>query len=153
MTPLRKRMAEEMNIRNFSPHTQRAYLAAVTRLAKFFNQSPDTLDREHVRKFLVHLVEEEKLLWGSYNVHLCALRFFYQQVLGQETLLRGIRCPKEHTRLPYVLSFEEVHAVLNAHDNLRDRAPAHPHLCHRSSGQRGSSVEGHRYLIRFSPPR
>lgn len=122
MSPLRQRMIEEMRLRNFSPHTRKAYIAAVASFAQFHDRSPDALGREDVRRYLVHLVEERKVSWSAYNIHLCALRFFYQETLGREMFLAGIRCPKEQKRLPAVLSFAEVQRVFNAAANLQQRA-------------------------------
>lgn len=121
MTPLRQRMLEEMRLRNFSPHTERAYVRAVAGIAEHYGESPDRLDREQVRRYLVHLVEEKQVSWGTYNIQLCALRFFYHQTLGQEGLLASIRCPKEQKKLPVVLSQEEVQRVLAQPRNLKHR--------------------------------
>ena len=58
---LRDRMIEEMKLRNFSPATQESYLYAVTRLTKHYRRSPDQLDREQIRSYLLHLTVERKL--------------------------------------------------------------------------------------------
>ena len=122
MTPLRKRMTDEMTIRNFSPHTIAAYLSAVSEFAKYMRKSPELLDREHVRRYLIHLVEDKRCAWSTYNIHLCALRFLYQETLGREMFLAGIRYPRGEKKLPVVLSFLEVQQVLNATKNLKQRA-------------------------------
>ena len=75
MTPLRKRMIEEMRMRDYSKHTISAYVSAVYRLAAFYHKSPDTLSREQIRTFLVDLVEEKKVAWS-----------YYKQVQGQRAL-------------------------------------------------------------------
>ena len=43
MTPLRRRMIEDMRIRNLSPHTQRAYVEQVSRFARHFGRPPELL--------------------------------------------------------------------------------------------------------------
>src|SRR5439155_13497481 len=55
---LRDRMIEEMNLRNFSPATQESYVYAVSRLARYHKKSPDQLNKEDIRAFLVHLTIE-----------------------------------------------------------------------------------------------
>jgi integrase/recombinase XerD len=40
MSPLRRRMIEDMNIRNLSPATRRSYVQAVARFSDFFKRSP-----------------------------------------------------------------------------------------------------------------
>jgi hypothetical protein len=51
MSPLRRRMIEDMTIRNLSPATQRSYLHAVSRFSQYFGQSPDRLGLEDVRAY------------------------------------------------------------------------------------------------------
>ncbi len=121
MTRLRERMLDDLRLRNFSPHTQSAYVAAVARFAKHFSASPERLGPEEVRQYLLHLVHERRVAWSTYNVHLCALRFFYQTTLGRSGLLDGIPCPKEPLRLPVVLSRDEVAQFLNAATPLKSR--------------------------------
>ncbi|MEH2473732.1 hypothetical protein V1281_005082 [Nitrobacteraceae bacterium AZCC 2161] len=56
LSPLRRRMIEDMTVRNLSPATQRSYLSAVSKLSRYFGRSPDRLELEDVRAFQVHLV-------------------------------------------------------------------------------------------------
>jgi integrase/recombinase XerD len=56
MSPLRRRMIEDLTVRNLSPATQRSYIIAVSMLSRYFGQSPDKLELEDVRAFLVHLI-------------------------------------------------------------------------------------------------
>jgi hypothetical protein len=60
MSPLRRRMIEDMTVRNLSPATQRSYVHAVAKFGRFLGRSPDKLDLEDVRAFQVHLVAAEK---------------------------------------------------------------------------------------------
>ena len=53
MSPLRRRMIEDMTVRNLSPATQRSYVHAVAKFGRFFGRSPDQLDLEDVRAFQV----------------------------------------------------------------------------------------------------
>jgi integrase/recombinase XerD len=57
ISPLRQRMLEDMNVRRFTPDTQREYVRAVKRLAAFLNRSPDTATAEELRAFQVQLTE------------------------------------------------------------------------------------------------
>ena len=58
MSPLRRRMIEDMTVRNLSPATQQSYVYAVAKLSLYFGRSPERLDVEHVRAFQVHLVAQ-----------------------------------------------------------------------------------------------
>ena len=72
MSPLRRRMIEDMTVRNLSPATQRSYVHAVTKFSRFFGRSPDRLDLEDVRTFQVHLVAGG-MSWPALNQTVCAL--------------------------------------------------------------------------------
>lgn len=108
MTPLRKRMIEEMTLRNYTPHTIECYVQAVARFARHFGKSPETLDRTHVRAYLLHMVQTRKVAWGTYNQALAALRYLYRWVLRRGEVVHDFRSPRRVYRLPEVLSTEEV---------------------------------------------
>jgi integrase/recombinase XerD len=61
MTSLRQRMLEDMQLRNLSPHTQRAYIENVARFARYFHRSPADLGPEEIRTYQVYLTRERKL--------------------------------------------------------------------------------------------
>jgi hypothetical protein len=68
MTPLRRRMIEDMRIRNLSPRTQRVYVEQVSRFARHFELSPEQLGQEEIRAWQIHLVEERRLAASSISV-------------------------------------------------------------------------------------
>ena len=121
MTPLRKRMIEEMRMRDYSEHTIAAYVSAVYRLAAFYHKSPDELGREEIRAFLVDLVEEKKVAWSYYKQVLAALRYLYRYVLRRGEVVEDIRGPRTKKKLPIVLSAEEVSRFFKAIPSLKHR--------------------------------
>ena len=121
MTPLRQRMIEDLKIRDYSEHTVAAYVSAVYRLAKFYHKSPDKLDREAIRAFLVDLVEQKKVSWPYYKQVLAALRFFYRHVLRHGEVVEDVRGPRPEKRLPVVLSVVEVARFFKAIPSLKHR--------------------------------
>ena len=92
MSPLRRRMIEDMTIRNLSPATQQSYLYAVSKFSRHFGHSPDRLGVEDVRAYLVHLTSRG-FAWSSLNQTVCALRFFYGVTLGQSTIVDRMSMP------------------------------------------------------------
>ena len=54
ISPLRRRMIEDMTVRNLSPATQQSYLNAVSKFSRYFGRSPDRLGLEDVHAFQVH---------------------------------------------------------------------------------------------------
>ena len=77
MTPLRQRMLQDMQIRNLSPHTIDGYLRYVARFAKHFNTSPEHLGPEHVRTYLLHLLDQQVDV-SILTQTVCGLRFLYE---------------------------------------------------------------------------
>ena len=88
MSPLRRRMIEDMTVRNLSRSTQQSYNYAVAKFSRHFNCPPARLGMEDVRAYQLHLIEQ-KFSWSHINQVACALRFFYGITLGQKEALRG----------------------------------------------------------------
>ena len=121
MSPLRRRMIEDMTIRNLSPATQQSYVYAVAKFSRYFGKSPDQLDVEDVRAYQVHLVAGG-ISWSGLNQIVCALRFFYGVTLGQADVPERIAHAREPQKLPEVLSADEVVRFLEAVPSLKSRA-------------------------------
>ena len=107
MTPLRRRMIDDMMMRNLSPNTQETYIRSVAQFSAFHRRSPDKLGVEHLRDFHLHLVSRG-LVANSIAVKMAALRFFFVRVLKRRALKEELPTPKRHRRLPTVLSPDEV---------------------------------------------
>jgi integrase/recombinase XerD len=120
ISPLRRRMIEDMMVRNLSPATQRSYLAAVSKLSRYFGRSPDCLELEDIRAFQVHLVAIG-ISWPALNQIVCALRFFYGVTLGQDAIPERISYARQPSKLPVVLSADEVVRFLEATPSLKSR--------------------------------
>ena len=121
MSPLRRRMTEDMTVRNLSPATQRSYLHAVSKFSRYFGRSPDRLGLEDVRAFQVHLVSTG-ISWPALNQTVCALRFFYGVTLGHGEVPERIPYAREPYKLPVVLNADEVVRFLEAVPSLKTRA-------------------------------
>ena len=84
MTQLRQKMIRAMALKNLSEHTQRAYLAAVTGIVRFYNQSPDKITQEQIEDYLLYLRDEKGNAPNSCGSVLTGLRFFYRNVLKKD---------------------------------------------------------------------
>ena len=113
MTPLRRRMIEDLKIRNRSPRTIEVYIRLVARFAAFHRRSPEHLGPEDVRSYQVHLLERGTS-WSWFNVTVCALRFLYRVTLKRDWPLERLPYGKRGRRLPCVLGQEEVLRFLGA---------------------------------------
>ena len=120
-TPLRQRMIDEMTLRGMSPRTHESYLGAVFGLAKYYRRSPDELSIEDIRDYLLHLERDRHLAWNSLNQAASGLRFLYFKTLKWEPARMDIPPRKTPSRLPEVLSREEVDRLLSSVDNIKHR--------------------------------
>ena len=120
MTPLRQRLVDDLELRNYSPRTIECYVAHVTRFANYFEQSPDVLGPEHMRAYQRHLLDK-RASWSQFNQAVCALRFFYGTTLGRTDLVPMLPFGKRPKTLACVLSPEEVAQLLEAARPGRER--------------------------------
>jgi integrase/recombinase XerD len=121
MTPLRKRMLEDMGIRNFAENTQLSYLQQVSAFAKFFDRSPEQLGPEQVRTYQLHLRETRKLAPSSIAIAISALRFLYKVTLKRNWAPDDIPMPRLPSKLPVILSPGEVIRFLELVASLKHR--------------------------------
>lgn len=120
MTPLRKRMTEDLRVRNYSPRTIDTYIRQVTRFAKHYGRSPKELGPEDIRTYQVHLLEQNTS-WTVFNQTVCALRFLYRVTLQRSWPVEHLPYGKRAKSLPVVLSQEEVLRFLTAVDDPKYR--------------------------------
>lgn len=122
VSPLRRRMIEDMELRGFTLKTQSSYVRAVEGLARFHQRNPATLSNEEIRRYFVHLKCERKLARPTITIALCGIKFLFESTLQRDFTLTGVPRPKREKKLPVVLSREEVRAILMRVTELRHRA-------------------------------
>ncbi len=122
MTPLRQRMLQDMEIRNFARNTQlSSYLQQVSSFARHFHRSPEVLGPDEVRAYQVYATSERKLAPGSLSIIASALRFLYKVTLKRDWVEAEIPLPKAPFKLPVILSPEEVDQFLASIGSLKHR--------------------------------
>lgn len=122
MTPLRKRMIEDMQLRNLHPHTQANYVHHVRGFAKFFGLSPEVLDLEAIRQYQLYLLNERKLSPETINQCISAIKFLYLTTLEMPWTDEYFPRIRRAHKLPVVLSQEEVLAFFDHIPSLKYRA-------------------------------
>jgi site-specific recombinase XerD len=120
VTPLRQRLIDELNRRNYSPRTLEAYVAGVARTARHFNRSPDQLSVDDLRAFQLALIAAG-VSWSQFNQVVSALRFFYRHVLERPEFVPFVVYGKKPRSLPVVLSPADVRRLLDAVPPGRNR--------------------------------
>ena len=120
MTPLREQMIRAMELKNLSVNTQRSYLAAVTGLAKHYQQSPVKITDKMIEDYLLYLKNDKGNAPNSCGSVLTGLRFFYHTV-AQKKISVDYTLRKKPRRLPTVLTMEQVWKLICAANNLKHR--------------------------------
>jgi integrase len=122
MTPLRRRMIEDMKLRNDAPRTIEIYVARVITFAKHFGKSPQLLGAADVRAYLLFLVQEKHASWSYYGQAMAALKLLYRMTLSKKWVVDDVVSPRQQKKLPVVLSPDEVTQFFEAIPGLKHRA-------------------------------
>jgi integrase/recombinase XerD len=121
ISPLRRRMIEDMSMRRLAPKTQKDYIQIIRNLAGFLGRSPDRASFEDIRRFQLH-VAASGVGAGAINRNVSALRFFFRVTLKRHAIVEHTHLIHEPRKLPAVLSPEEVARLLDAAPGLKYKA-------------------------------
>src|SRR6266700_5433549 len=121
MSPLRRRMIEDMTIRKLGRKTQQNYIQIIKKLAAFLARSPDTATFEDLRRFQLHVVASG-VGAAAINRHVSALRFFFRVTLKRYAIVEHTHFIHEPCKLPVVLSQQEMARLLDAAPGLKYKA-------------------------------
>jgi hypothetical protein len=87
MTPLRKRMIDDMVSAGLAPNTQAAYIRGVLGLAAHYHRSPGDLGEAQVRSYLLHLRDERGVAQGTFRPYHAGIQFLYARTLDRDWAL------------------------------------------------------------------
>jgi integrase/recombinase XerD len=116
---LETRFVNYMLLHRYSKETIRNYLRAVNHLAGYYKKSPDQLGAEEIQAYLVHLIKEKKLNWGTCNNIYSALACFYKRLLERDKTSFKLPPMQRISTLPQVLSVEEVKRLFESAASLK----------------------------------
>ena len=105
ISPLRQRMIDDMTARRYSEKVQKAYVRHVRTFAAFLGRSPDTATSDDLRRFQLHMAQQQ-ISPGSINAAIAALRFFFTVTLERPDLVRPLTTVNKPRKAPVVLSQE-----------------------------------------------
>jgi integrase/recombinase XerD len=121
VSPLRRRMIEDMTIRKFAPRTQEGYIRSIKNFSAFLGASPAKASFEDVRRYQLHLVSSGAGA-PTINHSLTALRFLFMVTLRKPDVVMRLPFVRKPRKLPVVLSPEEVSRFLEAAPGLKYKA-------------------------------
>src|SRR5512145_1886061 len=113
ISPLRRRMIEDMTVRGFAEKTQSDYIRHVKNFTIFLGRSPDTAEGEDLRTFQLHQ-RENRVQPPTMNGAVAALRFFFTTTCDRPEMARHLRLVRQPQKLPVVLTTDEVLRLLEA---------------------------------------
>ncbi len=116
-------MLADLRVAGLAERTQEAYLRAVRQLSRFHDGCcPRQVTEQQVKDYLLWMRAEKRAAPGTLRIAIGGLRFFYRQTCPREwTVLQKFRIPNE-TRLPTVLTIDEVQRIIHAIRRERFRA-------------------------------
>lgn len=119
---LRERMSQDLQLRGMAQRTHDGYLREVRKLAAYYKTPPDRLTEQQVADYLLYLINDCEFAPGSLRVAYSGLKFFFTYTEPRDwKVLTKLRIPKQKT-LPDVLSIDEVHRLIAAVRQPRNRA-------------------------------
>ena len=121
ISPLRRRMIEDMTVRKFTLKTQSDYIRVVKNFTIFLGRSPDTASNEDLRRFQLHL-SEKRVGAPTINLTISGLRFFFTVTLDRTDAVKQLTFVAEPRKIPVVLSPEEVVRFLEAAPGVKYKA-------------------------------
>jgi integrase/recombinase XerD len=111
ISPLRRRMIEDMTVRNFGEKTRNDYIRHVKTFTAFLGRSPDTATAEDLRRFQLHQTQTGARP-PTINSSVAALRFFFTVTIDRPDMGRHLTFVREPRKIPEVLSLEEIAQLL-----------------------------------------
>ncbi len=111
-----------MQIRNYSERTINTYIACLSKLAKYFDLSPEKISIDQLKDFLHYIIRVEKLSVSTVNQTISAFKVLHQDVLGLEWEPMRIKRPRREKKLPVVLTINEVLRMISLTTNLKHKA-------------------------------
>jgi len=122
MGKLHDQMKEDLLLKAYSPHTQRAYLGCARHFARHYIRSPQEMGEQEVRDFLLHLLRDRNASPATQDMYVSALKFLYVVTLKRPEVVKDLSHPKRPKTLPVILSPEEVLRVFAAIRSVKYKA-------------------------------
>jgi len=122
MTSLRADFIGRLQLKGFSQRTITNYVASVAALSAFHKRSPLELSQAEIRKFYLHELNDKKMAARTINLHMAALKTFYNLMAPGSKVMNGITRLKCPHHLPALLDTKEVEQLIGAIHNLKHKA-------------------------------
>ena len=115
-------LTKEMQIRNYSPRTIDTYCKLLINLEKVLGKPLNQVTTDDFKSRLHYLVTEKSASTSTINQLISAFKIFYVDVSHREWEEFRVKRPRKVTKLPVVLSLEEVGRMISVTNNLKHKA-------------------------------
>ncbi len=112
---------DEMELKEMSPESIRNYMSTIRDFLAFAAKPPNDLTTDDVKNYQIYLRKGRGLSNSSrvFKAHILKYLFGF---MAREDLLTGVTVPKRERKERAYLTVEEIRSLINAADNVRDRA-------------------------------
>jgi len=110
---------KHLELKGLQPKTIEAYRRAINRIGKHFDYQINDLNENQLLDYFSNLLKTHS--WSTVKLDLYGLKFFYQHVLQKPWTNVALIKPPKATRLPDILSIEEVSRLFMATNRLSYR--------------------------------
>lgn len=118
-----EKFIQQLHLKAYSPSTIKTYRNEFIQLLQLLKNKPvHTLTEEEIKRYLVYVMQKEKLSENTVHSRLNALKFYYEKVLCREKFFFEIPRPKKPLQLPKLLNETELKNLFNALVNKKHKA-------------------------------
>lgn len=117
-----KEIKTELKLRGYSRRTAKGYISHIVKYVEFFGKSPKELTENHIREYIVYLVDDKQISRSHHSGIVSAIKFLYDNVLKSPRVVGNLPRPKKEHKLPTVLNTQEVNDMIDTFKNIKHRA-------------------------------
>jgi len=113
-----EQLSQDLARAGYANRTRCEYRKVAERLGEYFSKPIAEISRDELRQY-VQTITEQTPSANNLSHQLCALLFLFRRTLGKPQFVSFIKLPRRYSKLPTVLSKDEVHKLLNAIEQPR----------------------------------
>ncbi|MEL0651319.1 site-specific tyrosine recombinase/integron integrase [Algibacter sp. TI.3.09] len=112
---------QKLELKKYSNSTVKNYVHSFEKFINYYKERElFSINENDIRIYLKKLVHEDRS--NSYiNMSINAIKFYYEMVLGMPNRFYSIERPRKESKLPKVLSKEEIITIINLTNNIKHK--------------------------------
>jgi site-specific recombinase XerD len=122
MSPERLQFINKLKARGYSKKTLCNYEQALMRLAKHYNKSPLNISADEMERYIVHVLETEKLSPATVNLYIGAFNKFFKLMAPHSDVMKSIGTVRKEKKIPFVLTIDQVARIVLCAADIKYRA-------------------------------